>query len=528
MIEDSPPIVRIEKITKVFPENNVRAADSVSLELYPGEVRSLVGENGAGKSTIMHILSGNLAPNSGSIRLNERRVRFSSPGDAILEGIVMVHQHPPLIPDFRVWESLFLGIEPTRFGFIDRRTCIATLERICEQYGLSFDPRARVADLAASQLHLAAIAGALLRKPRVLILDEPTAPCTDPEVETIFSVIRAAARKGVAVVLITHKIREVMRISDSITVMRNGRVVTTVHAAETDGSAVSAAIMGVERPAGPKASTKNETATGSREDTGQPSAIGAHPRLSVESLSLTVNRREVLRDISFTVGAGEVFGVTGIRENGLEFLEDVLAGLIAPTRGRMCIDGVPIARYSPREFRRHGISYVPTDRIFRGASLDSSVTENLILNRRHRLGFAGVFDRDTVRGFAGSLMNRFDIVGHAHGPLRTLSGGNIQKVILSRELAHPGPIVVFSEPSWGLDVRSRDMMYAEIHRLRADGHAIVLISVDIDEVLELADRVGVMYAATMIRTLTGSDRSRKKIGELMLGLADRTTGGILR
>ncbi|TVQ37816.1 MAG: ATP-binding cassette domain-containing protein [Spirochaetaceae bacterium] len=539
----APPRVQLRSITTYFPENDVTANDAVDMDIEAGTIHALVGENGAGKSTLMHVLSGFTASSAGRIMVDGRTVQLNAPADALTRGIVMVHQHPAYVPGFRVWENVLLGIECTGPAkLLDRSAAVTLIAQTAARYGVSIDPNARMQRLAASQIHFVALLGALLRRPRVLILDEPTAPCTEPEVALMFSLLRSLKSEGTAIVLITHKLKEVMEIADRVTVMRAGAVVGCMSLCDTSAAQIAALMIGedcqvgdfdrrlVEALAG--APHGGNTNAGAVAGTGSSAAGTASARrsrsphardttLELHKVTVYVGDLAVLDDISLSAQAGEVLGVTGIRENGLEFLEDVLSGSITPDRGVVLLDGKPVKRYSPRHFRHIGISYIPTDRILRGASMDSTVAENLILLHRKELQTGGVLRRKDVAAFAEELKQRYGITGVLHQPMKRLSGGNIQKVILSRELSGLRKVVVFSEPSWGLDLRSRDLMYSEMRALRDEGAVVILISADIDEVLGLSDRIAVMYRGRIAGLLQAEQRTRERIGEFMLGFKER-------
>ncbi len=520
--------MELRNITKCFPENEVWANREVSLTIRRGEIQALVGENGAGKSTVMHVLAGALSPDSGQILLGGRETRFEHPRDAIAAGILMVHQHPQFVPELRVWENLILGIEPRgTLGTIDRNAAVARITELATRYHMPINPNHRIEYLASSQVHLAAILGALLRDPQVLILDEPTAPCSDHEVELLFGLLRNLAEQGRALILITHKLREVFAIADRVTVMRHGVNVAERAISETTISELSTLMVGEdcqvdsddlrllhayrEPPASNAAPDK--PAQEVRE-----AAPEGPPLFSIRNVSLYEGHLPLLSDVSLSVRSGTILGITGIRENGLEYLEDVISGSTIPDSGEVVIDAKRITEFSPRRFRRLGIAYVPTDRLIRGASMDASVQENLILLRRKGLQRRGVFNRKSLDGFSDQLKERFGISASLKQPLRRLSGGNIQKVILSRELSIGARVVIFSEPSWGLDFRSKQFVYREIRRLRDAETAIILISADIDEILSLSDEIAVMFRGSVATELRGRARTRERIAEYMLGL----------
>ncbi len=525
--DEIPPGMELRHITKRYPENDVLAVRDVSLKLRSGEIHALIGENGAGKSTLMKIAAGLLPSYDGEVCFKGAQV------------CRLVQQHPQFIPQHQVWENLFLGIEPrTRWGLLDQDAAVQSFSALAGRYALPVAPRMRAERLSAAQAQLAAILGALLHDPDILILDEPTAPCSDHETALVFGMMRSLRDNGRAVVLITHKLREVMEVSDRITVMRHGRVVKSLLTADTNPGELSALMIGedcqrsesdrrfgfVRREFG--------TQSGSHESVPEPVARSGAPTpptqpdsptqpepvFELRNINLVRRGRVLLERLELRLYPGEILGITGIRENGLEYIEDILSGSAEPNSGEVLIQGQRPSRYTPRVFRKLGLAYIPTDRLIRGASLSSSVEDNMILLERKRFGRAGLLNRRASASFSSALQQRFGITAVLGKPMHTLSGGNMQKVILSRELSQNSPVVVFSEPSWGLDFRSSERVHEEIQRLSADGVGIVLISSDIDEILSLADRIMVMYKGSFTRTLEGNDRVRDTIGELMLGL----------
>ncbi len=520
--------MELRHITKRYLENDVLAVRDVSLALHAGEIHALIGENGAGKSTLMKIAAGLLPEYDGEVKSDAGKV------------CRLVQQHPQFIPQHQVWENLFLGIEPrTRWGMIDQDAAARRFSALAGRYAFPVEPRMRAERLSAAQAQLAAILGALLHNPDILILDEPTAPCSDHETALVFGMMRDLRNDGRAVVLITHKLREVMEISDRITIMRHGRVVRTLLTADTNPGELSSLMIGEDcqrsesdrrfsfarRDSGTTARTpltdQQDPATAAQQTSPPPSLRAVDPAQPVFELlkvSLVRRGRMLLENLDLRLYPGEILGITGIRENGLEYIEDILSGSAEPSSGEVRIQGNLPTRYTPRVFRKLGLAYIPTDRLMRGASLSSTVEDNMILLERKRFGRGGLLNRRASASFSAALQQKFGITAVLGKPMHTLSGGNMQKVILSRELSQNSPVVVFSEPSWGLDFRSSQRVHDEILRLSAEGVGIILISSDIDEILSLADRIVVMYKGSFARTLHGSDRVRDTIGGLMLGI----------
>jgi len=518
----------LRHITKRYPENDVLAVRDVSLELRPGEIHALIGENGAGKSTLMKIAAGLLSSYDGEVRSRATDI------------CRLVQQHPQFIPQHQVWENLFLGIEPrTRWGLLNQEAAVRDFSGLAGRYAFPVEPRMRAEGLSAAQAQLAAILGALLHNPDTLILDEPTAPCSDHETALVFEMMRSLRNDGRAVVLITHKLREVMEVSDRITVMRHGRVVGSLLTADTTLNELSSLMIGedyqrssadrrfgflqidsgtaTQRSPVEKQDLETITAQTSLPNSQMPETR-VDPVFELREVSLVRRGRTLLDRLDLKLYPGEILGVTGIRENGLEYIEDILSGSTEPNSGEVRIQGSQPSRYTPRAFRKLGLAYIPTDRLMRGASLSSSVEDNMILLDRKRFGRAGLLNRRASAHFSSALQQKYGITAVLGKPMHTLSGGNMQKVILSRELSQHSPIVVFSEPSWGLDFRSSERIHDEIHRLSETGVGIILISSDIDEILSLCDRIVVMYKGNFARTLHGDERVRDTIGELMLGI----------
>ncbi len=498
-------------ITKRYPGNGVLANDRVDFEVRRGEIHALVGENGAGKTTLMNILAGLERADAGRILLRGEEVRIRFPADAGRLGIGMVHQHFRLIPAFTVAENVVLGIEPRRHGLLDMEEAARRVAEAAREYGLAVDPGARVSRLTVGQRQLVEIVKILLRRAELLILDEPTSVLTAQEAQGLFAILRKLIKLGKTIILITHKLGEVKEVSDRLTVMRAGRVVAVRDTAEVDERELSRLMVGrsvtfqFERPPAPAGRV-----------------VFALQRVSLREKG----RKQALLDrVSLQVHAGRIVGVAGVAGNGLGELEDVVSGLRPPTSGRILYNGEDIAGLDSRRLRARGWAYVPADRLYRGSSLQSTVAENLIIaNRRHFLR-GGVISRKRVRQFVADLTRQYSIAADPHVPMGTLSGGNIQKVILARELAARTDFMIFSEPTWGLDVASSEFIYGKILEIRARGVAVLLISSNLDEILALADTIVVLYRGRVVGSLANSrEMTKERIGEYMLGLRDDFRG----
>ena len=496
--------VELRGITKRFP--GVVANAGVDLEVDPGEVLALLGENGAGKSTLMNVLFGLYAPDEGEILLDRATVRFASPAASIAAGIGMVHQHFMLVPVFTVLENVMLGVETiTRLGGLDRRAARGKLLELSETYNLHVDPDADIEDLSVGAQQRVEILKALYRSADCLILDEPTAVLTPPEIEDLFRIIGTLTSSGRSVIFISHKLGEVRRIADRITVLRRGEVVATTtpdEASEADlatmmvGRAVQLVVDKV--PARPGAAV-----------------------LRVEGLRVLDERGVAAVDgVDFEVAAGEIVAVAGVQGNGQTQLVEALAGLRAIDAGTVTLDGEDITGLGPRRLLERGVAHVPEDRLRDGLVGAFPVRDNLVLNTFRRSPFArGLrIDRGEVRENAERLMVDFDIrAASPEVPASTLSGGNRQKVIVAREFGHAKRLLIAAQPTRGLDVGSIQYIHRRIVEKRDVGAAVLIVSTELDEVLALADRILVVFRGHIVGTVARADATREQLGLLMAG-----------
>jgi len=511
------PYLEMKGITKLYA-NGLLANDAIDFSVEKSEIHAVVGENGAGKTTLMKILYGLEQPDAGTITLAGSLVSIRNPLDANRLGIGMVHQHFKLIPDFTVVENVILGIEPVRAGiFVDRGVASARIRQIVEQHGFSVDPRTPVHQLTVGQMQQVEIVKMLYRDASLLILDEPTSVLTEQEIGKLFVTLRSLQKGGRTCIIITHKLQEVLEISDRLTVMRKGAVVAVRRTADVPDRAELARLMVGRDVLYPL--TRVKKACGD--------AV-----LELKDVTLTQRGRSrpLLSNINLSVHSCEIVGVAGVSGNGLGELEDVVAGLQRVTSGHVLHLGEDVTALGAAELRERGMAYVPADRLHRGSSLQSSVTENMIVANHHRFLRAGFLKRGKIQAFADGLTKSFGIDGGPHVPIGTLSGGNIQKVILARELTSAANIVVVAEPTWGLDVASSQFVYEKVLSMRAAGAGVLFISSALDEILGIADSIIVMYRGRVVAQLandqnTQSDPNVSKqfkeyIGEYMLGLKD--------
>jgi simple sugar transport system ATP-binding protein len=499
------PILELKGITKRFP--GVLANDHIDLTLEKGEIHALLGENGAGKTTLMNILYGLYQPDEGEIIVRGQPVKIHSPSDAIAAGIGMVHQHFMLIPVFTVTENVMLGSESTTAGgFLDRKASAEKIRKISEQYGLEVDPEAYVKDLPVGVQQRVEIVKLLYREADILILDEPTAVLTPQEVDELFKIIQSLVEQGKSIIFITHKLREVMEFADRITVIRRGRVVGQALPGEADQLKLA------EMMVGRAVQLELDKA---------PARVG-EPVLEVRNLLVLDERHQVaVDDVSFEVCAGEVLGIAGVQGNGQTELVEAVTGLRLPEEGKILLLGQDITRWAPREITELGAAHVPEDRQLDGLVLPFPIADNLILNTYYQEPFAKgvVLQEKEVLENANRLIREFDIrTPGASTSAGSLSGGNQQKVIIAREFSRPIKFLVASQPTRGLDVGSVEYIHGRILEKRDQGCAVLLVSPELDEIMELSDRIAVMYRGKIVEILPANTATKEGVGLLMAGI----------
>jgi ABC-type uncharacterized transport system ATPase subunit len=501
------PSVKLELrgVTKGFP--GVLANDKVDLVVGEGEILALLGENGAGKTTLMNILFGLYTADEGEVLVDGEPVHFTSPGDAIGAGLGMVHQHFMLVPVFTVTENIMLGVEDVRgpFGLLDRKRAAKEVQDISERYGLEVPPTAVVEELPVGVQQRVEIVKALYRDAEVLILDEPTAVLTPQETEELFEVMRSLRASGKSIIFITHKLKEVLAVADRITVMRGGRVVGTTTPGKTSDEELAAMMVG--------------RAVQLRVD--KSAARQGDPILQINDLFVRDDRGHLaLSGVSLEVHAGEIVCVAGVQGNGQTELVEAITGLRRRLLGRIRILGSDLTGLSPRDILRLGVGHVPEDRQADGLILEFSIADNLVLNTYDEQPFAHgiVRDGEAVLGAARQRVEAFDVrTASVEQSVSTLSGGNQQKVIVAREFTRPIKLLVASQPTRGLDVGSIEYIHERIVQKRDEGAAVLIISVELDEVLALADRIAVMYRGQIVALLPAEGTTRERLGLLMAG-----------
>jgi ABC-type uncharacterized transport system ATPase subunit len=497
--------VEARGIRKYFPTNGVEALGEVSFDLRPGEIHALVGENGAGKSTLMHVLSGLIEPSAGSIVVDGTARKFGSPAAALKAGIGMVRQHPQIVPGFALWEDCALGAEPAVRGIVKRAAARKAVADLSCRWGFDLDPDAPAETLAVSQRQKAAVLALLMRDVSYLLLDEPTAVLAPAEIDRLFQLLRALRDAGKGIVLISHKLPETLSAADRVTVLRRGRTVGTVQASGLHAEELRAMMFG---PGVGQASIVRSRAVEE-----------AETALSARNLRVREPGRPFLRGIDLDVRRGEVLGVAGVRESGLETLELAVAGLLDTEAGSVELFGKRIDGRGPRALREGGGVYVPADRMGIALGPRLSLVDNLSI---HALSRNGAFSRPALRARARSIMEAARVAGDPRQTAQSFSGGTLQRLILARELAENPGFILLSEPGWGLDAASRAELDRRIGRLAAAGAGVLLLSTDLDELTALCDAVIVLRDGRVSGRFSRGDfrdteSLREAVGAAMIG-----------
>ena len=502
MTSNSIPVVSLRSIVKTF--GDFTAVDDASIDIRRGEIHALVGENGAGKSTLMNILYGLIARDRGEIALGGKSVSFNNPKEAIASGIGMVHQHFKLAPSFTVAENIILGSEPLKsFGRIDRRLAERDTGALSERFGLNLEPRAIVGTLPVGLRQRVEILKALYRDAQILILDEPTAVLTPQETRELFATMRSLAANGHSIIFITHKLREVLAASDRISVMRHGRIVATIGNKDVTAQDIAGLMVGrsvLLRVAKGEAKPTKETL------------------LRVSGLTARGERGETaIDDLSLSVQAGEIVGLAGVQGNGQDELVECIAGLRRPVSGVVEICGAPLGA-TPSANRNAGLAYIPADRAGLGLSPESGIWENMTVGHLHEFRFGPFLNGKKARQRAFELIRRFDVRGgELDKPVRSLSGGNQQKVQIARELTRDARLVIAEQPSQGVDIGAIEAIHRTLVQMRDAGRAVFVISADLDEIFSISDRILVIYRGQIVANLLAAATNSDEVGRYMGG-----------
>jgi simple sugar transport system ATP-binding protein len=501
------PAVTLRSVTKRFP--GVVANDAVDFTALRGEVHALLGENGAGKSTLSNIITGLYRPDEGEIAIDGVPAVFRTPREALEAGIFMVHQHFRLVPVFTVAENVVLG---DRHGVgsttvLDRDAIIARVSELSERYGLGVDPRARVWQLSVGEQQRVEILKALYRDARILILDEPTAVLTPQEADALFVTLRTMASEGRTVIFISHKLHEVIAVSDRVTVLRGGRSVATVATEGSTARSLAALMVGREV----------EMVRADRPP------IADDVVLRVEGVSALGDRgQQALRDVTFTIRAGEILAIAGVAGNGQRELAEAITGIRARTSGTVIAAGQTLASGDSRGAISAGVAHVPEDRLHTGVASSLPISANVVLKSYRTPGPSrGPFlQLGWIRRAATELIARFDVKAPGHAtPARLLSGGNLQKVVLGREFAGAPKVLVAASPTRGLDVGAIEAVHGHLREAAARGMAVLLISEDLEEIRALADRIAVLYEGRIVGIVDGATAQVTELGLMMAGAA---------
>jgi len=505
---DNPLAIRLHDIVKSF--GPVQANRGAELEVARGEIHALVGENGAGKSTLMRVLAGMYAPDSGLMAVEGRDVTGWSTADAIAAGVGMVHQHFMLVPTLTVAENVVLGSELTRGPVLDRAAAEEAVRKLSAETGLAVPPAAKVSELSVGQAQRVEILKTLYRGAKILILDEPTAVLSPPEVRELWGVLRSLKQSGSTVVLITHKLDEVIDVSETITVMRAGKTVARMATAGTTPQAIARAMVGRDVAL---ALDAEYTGAALLPELGAVSAL-----LEVRDLGVSgANGQPVVKSATFSIAPGEILGIAGVEGNGQTELIEAIAGL-RPYTGSIALASRDLATLNVRARGDAGLSHIPEDRHDRALILDYTVAENLILGQQHRFTRGAALDTPRMLEHARDLISRYDI--RPDNPAlaaRALSGGNQQKIVVAREMARDFKVLLAAQPTRGVDVGAIEFIHARLREARDQGKAVLLVSADLAEVLALSDRVAVMYGGRIVALLPRSGATPETLGPYMTG-----------
>ena len=499
------PAIEMKGITKFFTSTQVRANDHVDFSVEKGEVHALVGENGAGKTTLMNILYGLIKPDSGEIFIDGQQVHINHPDDAIKHGIGMVHQHFKLVPSFTVAENILLGMEPNQGGFLNQQKENRLVDELARKFNLPVDPTARIWDLPVSMQQRVEILKVLERKAKILILDEPTAVLTPQEVNELMTVIRGLSQQGYTIIFITHKLIEVTSVADRVSVMRGGRMIGTKKVSETSIPELARMMVGREVLLRVK---KKEIQRG-------------EVVLDVRNISVAdVNGLAAISHVSFQVHKGEIVAIAGVSGNGQTELVEAISGMIHLDGGEIIFKGKPINEKSVGERRDLGMAHIPEDRMVVGLNLQTTLDENLIVSRYDHSEFSryGFLLMKAISEFAEKVVRAFSIAAARPGEgISMLSGGNLQKVVVGRELSGNPSFIIANQPTRGLDVGSIEFVHKTLVEERDKGAGVLLVSVELDEVMALSDRILVLYRGKIQGELETATATEEEVGILMAG-----------
>jgi ABC-type uncharacterized transport system ATPase subunit len=497
--------IEMKGITKYFASTHVRANDHVDFSVESGEVHALVGENGAGKTTLMSILYGLVKPDSGEILIDSQKAQIDHPNDAIRHGVGMVHQHFKLVSSFTVAQNILLGMEPNQAGFLNQQQENELVKELANKYNLPVDPTARIRDLPVSMQQRVEILKVLERNAKILVLDEPTAVLTPQEVNELITVIRGLSGLGYTIIFITHKLIEVMSVADRVSVMRGGKMVGTKKVTETSIPELARMMVGREVLLRVK-----------KKDMQRGDVVFEAKDISISD----VNGLAAISHVSFQVHKGEIVGVAGVSGNGQTELVEAISGMNSLDGGKILFKGKTINEASVGDRRDMGMAHIPEDRMVVGLNLQTTLDENLIVSRYDHSEFSryGFLLMKTISQFAEKIVNAFSIAAARPGEgISMLSGGNLQKVVVGRELSGDPAFIIANQPTRGLDVGSIEFVHQTLVEERDKGAGVLLVSVELEEVLALSDRILVLYRGRIQGELDAATATEEDVGILMAG-----------
>ncbi|WP_050181394.1 ABC transporter ATP-binding protein [Domibacillus robiginosus] len=496
-------VIEMLGIRKEF--NGFVANDDITLQLAKGEIHALLGENGAGKSTLMNVLFGLYQPEAGRIRVNGQDVQITDPNKANNLGIGMVHQHFMLVDTFTVTENIVLGNEPKKFGTVNMKEAEQKVRELSGQYGLSVDPTAKIADISVGMQQRVEILKTLYRGAEILIFDEPTAVLTPQEIKELIQIMRALIKEGKSIILITHKLKEIMEVCDRVTVIRKGKGIGTVDVSNTNPNHLASLMVG-----------RDVTFTTEKAD-----ATPAHNVLEVRDLSVNDSRGvQAVRHLNLDVRAGEIVGICGVDGNGQTELIEAITGLRKTSGGSISLNGKDITGLKPRKVTEAGVAHIPQDRHKHGLVLDYPIGTNIVLQTYYQKPFskAGIMNYKEVYKKASTLIKEFDVRTPSETTLaRALSGGNQQKAIIGREVDRNPDLLIAAQPTRGLDVGAIEFIHRRLIEQRDSGKAVLLLSFELDEIINVSDRIAVIYEGNIVAVVDPKTTTEQELGLLMAG-----------
>lgn len=496
-------VIEMNNIRKEFP--GIVANDNITLQVKQGEIHALLGENGAGKSTLMNVLFGLYQPEKGEIKVKEEKVEITDPNVANDLGIGMVHQHFMLIEKFTVTENIILGSEPLKGTSIDIRKAEKEVQEISDRYGLRVDPKAKIEDISVGMQQRVEILKTLYRGAEILIFDEPTAALTPQEIKELINIMKSLIKEGKSIILITHKLKEIMAVCDRCTVIRRGKGIGTVNVADTNESKLAAMMVG------------REVSFEVEKTEADPGEIV----LSIKDLEVQDTRGvKALNKLNLDVKAGEVVGVAGVEGNGQTELIEAITGLRDSSGGTITLSGTDITKFKPRKVTESGIGHIPQDRHKHGLVLDFTIGENILLQTYYQDPYSrsGVLNYQKMYDKARQLIEEYDVrTPNERTPARALSGGNQQKAIIAREVDRSPDFLVAAQPTRGLDVGAIEFIHRKLIEERDKGRGVLLVSLELDEVLNVSDRIAVIYEGEIVAIVNAKETNEQELGLLMAG-----------